>query len=77
MSTLPQARPRFGLPRLSWPILIAGVLLIAVLATILVRFSTTTTSDSLANLTLAPVTRGDLQLTVSATGSVNQTRLPS
>jgi Multidrug resistance efflux pump len=55
--------------------LIAGVLLIAVLATILLRFSTTTISDSLANLTLAPVTRGDLQLTVSATGSVepNQT----
>lgn len=75
MSTLPQARPRFGLPRLSWPVLIAGGLLIAVIATVLFRFAATSTTDPLANLTLAPVTRGDLQLTVSATGSVepNQT----
>jgi len=75
MSTLPQARPRFGLPRLSWPVLIAGGLLIAVIATVLFRFAATSTTDPLANLTLAPVTRGDLQLTVKATGSVepNQT----
>lgn len=75
MSTLPQSRPRFGLPRLPWPVLIAAGLLIAVIATVVVRFTAASTADPLAGLSLAPVTRGDLRLTVNATGSVqpNQT----
>lgn len=75
MSTVPQSRPRFGFPRLSLPVLIAAGLLIAVAATLIIRFVSTTNTDPLAGITLAPVTRGDLRLTVSATGSVepNQT----
>lgn len=75
MSTLPQSRPRIGFPRLSLPVLIAAGLLIAVIATVIVRFVATPNADPLAGVTLAPVTRGDLRLTVNATGSVepNQT----
>ncbi len=75
MSTVPQSRPRFRLPRLSLPVMIAGALLLAVAITIVARWAAEPSADPLAGATLVPVTRGDLRLAVSATGSVepNQT----
>lgn len=75
MSTLPQSRSRLRIPRLSLPMWIAAGLLLAVVVTLIVRLTTASSTDPLANLTFATVTRGDLRLTVNATGSVepNQT----
>ncbi len=75
MSTVPQSRSRFRLPRLSLPVVIAGALLLAVAITIAARWAAAPSADPLAGATLVPVTRGDLRLAVSATGSVepNQT----
>jgi len=55
--------------------LIAAGLLLAVIVTVIVRLTTASTTDPLAGVTLAPVVRGDLRLTVNATGSIepNQT----
>ncbi len=69
MTTLPQSLPG-GRRRLNLAASIAGVLVLALLATFGVRAFTGRAADPFANTTLAPVTRGDLTLGVSATGQV-------
>ncbi|MEF3274098.1 MAG: efflux RND transporter periplasmic adaptor subunit [Chloroflexus sp.] len=75
MSTISRLRPRLSFPRLSWPVLIAAGLVIAVLTTVIVRFTSTAATDPLLNASLAPVTRGNLRLTVNATGSVEPNQI--
>ncbi|NTU80739.1 MAG: efflux RND transporter periplasmic adaptor subunit [Chloroflexales bacterium] len=69
MTTVPQSRSG-GRRRLNIAATIAGVLVLALLATLGVRAFTGRVADPLASATVAPVTRGDLTLGVSATGQV-------
>lgn len=69
MTTLPQSRST-NRRRLSIAAIIAGILVVAVLATLGFRAFAGGQADPLATTTLAPVTRSDLRLGVSATGSV-------
>lgn len=69
MTTVPQSRSG-GRGRLNIAAMIAGVLVLALLATLGIRALTGRAADPLADTTLVPVTRGDLTLGVSATGQV-------
>ncbi|WP_129671921.1 efflux RND transporter periplasmic adaptor subunit [Candidatus Chloroploca sp. Khr17] len=69
MTTLPQSRSS-NRRRLSIAAIIAGILVVALLATLGFRTFAGGQADPLASTTLAPVTRSDLRLGVSATGSV-------
>lgn len=69
MTTLPQSRPG-GRRRLNIAAIVAGVLVLALIATFAVRSFTGAQADPLADLTITPVSRGDLTLGISATGQV-------
>ncbi len=69
MTTVPQSRPS-GRRRLNIAAIVAGVLVLALLATFGVRTLTSRGADPLADTTVVPVSRGDLTLGVSATGQV-------
>ena len=69
MTTVPQSRPG-GRRRLNIAALVAAALVLALLATLGVRAFGARGADPLADAQVAPVTRGDLTLGVSATGRV-------
>lgn len=70
MTTVPQSRPTRRFLRPSWPMIIAGVLVVALIATFAIRMLTTTAADPLQGGTQATVTRGNLVLGIQATGKV-------
>ncbi len=70
MSTLPQSRSGGRRAGLNLAIIIAGLLVVAVIATLAFRSFSTGQADPLTGATLVPVTRGDLTLGVNATGQV-------
>jgi HlyD family secretion protein len=70
VTTLPQAQQSGARPRRQLAKIIAAALLLVLVGTFAVRVYSARTADPLAGVTLAPVTRGDLILGVSATGQV-------
>ena len=70
MTTLPQSQSRGRRKRLSIATLIAGLLLVALIATFVVRNVTSGSGDPLADATTATASVSDLTLGVSATGQV-------
>jgi RND family efflux transporter MFP subunit len=68
MTTVSQ--PRRGLSRPSWPIIVAAVLVIALVATLVARVLATRQADPLQGGTAAAVERGALVLSISATGAI-------
>ena len=74
MTTLPQIRLGGRLKRPSWPVLAAIVLALAVAGMLALRGTWLGAPDPLAGGRLAPVTRGDLLATISATGTVEPRR---
>ena len=70
MTTLPQSQSSGRRKRLNIATLIAGLLLVALIATFVVRNVTSGSSDPLADATTVTVGVGDLTLGVSATGQV-------
>ncbi|WP_174842850.1 efflux RND transporter periplasmic adaptor subunit [Candidatus Oscillochloris fontis] len=70
MTTIPQPRPAGRLRRIPIAALVAAVLVIAAITTVVLRTLATQPSDPLADARLVTVSRGDLQLGVAATGSI-------
>jgi HlyD family secretion protein len=70
MTTLPQSQQSGRKRRLPLAAIIAGLLLLALAVTLGARALSARTAEPLDGATLAPVTRGDLTLGVSATGQV-------
>ncbi len=70
MTTLPQSQSRGRRKRLSIATLIAGLLLVALIATFVVRNVTSGSGDPLADATTATASVSNLTLGVSATGQV-------
>jgi RND family efflux transporter MFP subunit len=70
MATMPQSKPRKGFTRPSWPVIIAAVLVIAVVISLIARFTVGQSTATTITGTPAAVTRGSLASTISATGNV-------
>jgi HlyD family secretion protein len=74
MSTVPQTRSRFRLPRPPLAAIIAAVLAVAALVSFVVPRIASRTADPLAGGTAAKVTRGPLVAGIGATGQVEPRR---
>lgn len=70
MTTLPQAGPKRRLVRPSLPVIIAIVLVLALVTTLVARQLTAAGADPLAGGTAVAASRGDLVLSISATGAI-------
>ncbi|MCU0493591.1 MAG: efflux RND transporter periplasmic adaptor subunit [Chloroflexaceae bacterium] len=70
MTAVPQTKSKRRFRRPSWPIIIAAILVIAVVATLVSQMLSSRPADVLQGGSVASVSRGNLVLGISATGKV-------
>ncbi len=70
MTSIPQPRSTGRMWRIPLAAIVAGILVVALIATVVWRTLAAQPSDPLAGASVVTVSRGDLQLGVAATGSV-------